>query len=114
MVSSPMEGDSDVESGLSRPSNEGEQERRPLLHNSSTQRMTDPEAQLTEERESDDIDEYSLLNALEHIVNENGNEGGREEANTGFALRNGQNEDEELQRLIRSWNLSYTCCVRLR
>ena len=109
-----MEGDSDVESGLSRPSNEGEQERRPLLHNSSTQRMNNPEAQLTEERESDDIDEYSLLNALEHIINENGNEGGREEVNTRFPLRNGQNEDEELQRLVRSWNLSYTCCVRLR
>lgn len=108
-----MEGDSDVESGLSRPSNEGEQERRPLLHNSSAQRMIDPEAQLTEERESDDINGISLLNALEHIVNEDGNEEGNEEANTGFALRNGQSEEEELQRLIRSWNVSYACCIRL-
>ena len=108
-----MEGESDVESGLSHPLNEREQERRPLLHNASTQRMNDPEAQLTEEQESDDINEFLLLRALEHVVNEDGNEEGNEEANTGFALRNGQSEEEEMQRLIRSWNVSYACCIRL-
>ena len=111
MVSIPIQGDSDVESGLSHPSNEREQERRPLLHNSSMQRMSDPEAQVTEEQESEDVDGFTLLNALEHIINENENEGGREEANTGFVLQNGQNRDEELQRLIRSWNVSYTCFI---
>lgn len=101
--------DSDIESGLSRSSNEGDLESRPLLQTQSVHRVADPERQESDEEAFVEADGSQLADVLERMINGEFSEDDQPAANSPAQDAGRRSREQELRRAISSMHLSYSC-----
>ncbi|KAK8826851.1 hypothetical protein WA556_004438 [Blastocystis sp. ATCC 50177/Nand II] len=106
--------DSDIESGLSRSSNEGDLESRPLLQTQSAYRMADPERQESDEEAFVEADGSQLADVLERMINGELSEDDQPAANSPAQDAGRRSREQELRRAISSMHLSYSSIESLR
>lgn len=101
--------DSDIESGLSRSSNEVDLESLPLLQTQSAYRVADPERQESDEEAFVEADGSQLADVLERMINGELSEDDQPAANSPAQDAGRRSREQELRRAISSMHLSYSC-----
>lgn len=111
MSSSDNRNNSDIESGLSHSSNEGDPERRPLLRTQGIRRILDLEQQQSDEETFVEADGSQLVNVLERIINGELSEDEEHPPDSPTPNAESRSREQEIRRAISSMHLSYSCHV---
>ena len=104
---------SDIESGLSHSSNEGDSERRPLLRMQGMRHIRDLEQQQSDEETFIEANGSQLVNVLQNIINGDLSEDDEHPSDVPTYNAETRSREQELRRAISSMHLSYSCsgCV---